>query len=438
MMELDDLVLNDLRSTQKAVTRIVSVGVFFILFCHFYVIEPYFRYKSRELAAVQTISRVEQKVEHINADVAEIKRISDEMTRRLKGMEKEIDVFPDRLRDELPRIQAAVERNVSSPQEPRAMMQQSAPIQGFQSPGFFPDLPAGIQSFEKGVQWVFENWFAQLAERIQVELVGPLGAIPGQFGDWGASRIDEKAKTAISAIRAHINDIDPGFWHHYGGVGGKMDVARQLKENFRTSFQPVTVEVNQIIDKADAIKAEKIKELENISRGLASVREKLTELSLRVKAIESPFGRLPLDLSDLISLFPFIIVAIILAYLIRAEKYISLYLLSRGRLKDHDTGSFQAVYGSWCLPPFKRYWGTALLASGFFLCLIVYFRSGNLMMKHSGLYAGIAGEGPFSSPVLFDVLFYAGAVVMVLAAFLLALAARRMNRELNGIPRSPG
>jgi hypothetical protein len=62
MAQLLDVLFADLRSSKKSVNRLLSLGVLFALFGHFYIVEPYFQYKEQE----RKLSIQRQEVESVS------------------------------------------------------------------------------------------------------------------------------------------------------------------------------------------------------------------------------------------------------------------------------------------------------------------------------------------------------------------------------------
>jgi len=430
MLDINDLIFDELRVAQKKATHLVVLGTVFVLFCHFYVVEPYFHFKEREKVAEATLPSIEQKLENINSNIIEIKKISTEMSSTLADIEGEIDRFPDLLRDKLTEIQAVLKNRRTFPQSEAMPNIQTNQMQLQQPHPTVSSLmlPRDIVTFEQGVQWYFEDWFQYFSDKIDRTLVIPLKEITGIIEVKGADQLGEKAKTAIKRIRTHIHEIDPNFWRHYSGVGSKTDVAHQLKMQFTSSFRPINEEINHIIKQAEDAKGSLTKEHDGISKEMKAARNNIANLSKRIEIIESPFGRLPLDLTDLILMFPFLIAAILVVFSMTVNKYTGFYLCQKVGKTQADKAIVNMLSGSWCLPPYKNAMGRILLTLWFGLYTVIYIREGTLILMRSDMLAAFANATISIKPYLFKIFFCLGFGVICGAAVSVIRSDHRIKK----------
>ena len=456
MAELFDILLAELRSGKSSVNRIAGIGALFALLSHFYVVEPYFHYKAKEGSARAALPAVTQKVEATTAEIGRIKNLSTQIRESLDSIGKDIDGFPDHLREMLPRLQEALQRPQSNPrigeqpflqnqiQRPQAPTGQIQDQNAFR-PSLFEQagrsstdlelaLPPQIRTFAKAVQWYFEGWFEHLLGRIDQKLVQPLSDRSETIAPEQTAALKKTAQAAVNQIRGHLDAIDPEFWHHYGGPGGKVDVASQLRQQVGQAFEPVKNKVTSLVDQAENAKETLEKELIGIQTELEATQQNISNLSSRIKSIESPFGRLPLDLTDLIVLFPFIvaITTVMLATsILKTARIFRNVCGTYPQRSDHDNlATLTATVGSWYLPPFRNIVGPAMLIVWYLAAGGIYARAGSLVFSSPDIFTAVENTAAAIKPSLFGGAYWVGFAAILAAGALTARSLFQTAREL--------
>lgn len=312
-----DVILNDYRSSIKEINRLFLVGLFFALAAHFYVVEPYFQLKIREQSLQNSLPAMAQSINVLSQEAAKINEAKQSAAAALQEIREDLRQFPDQLRGALPDLQRALDLrdNPLAGQFPHApdipQYGQYAQQQYMQQklPGSTITLPAEITSFAAAVNWYVSNRFAELLAELETRVVRPVSALDSA-GTNGAKDLNEICKNAVDAVKKNIAAIDPDFWHSYGGSGGKVDVAAGIRDNIESSFAPLENRVRELLEEINRQRRSQEEQLAGLTRSIADTRARITLLSDRLKAIESPFGPLPLRLTDLIKLFPFLLVAL--------------------------------------------------------------------------------------------------------------------------------
>ncbi len=108
MPQLFDVLFNDLRGSKRNVNRLMGAGIVFVLLCHVYVVEPYFRFKAQEKKAQETLRTVEDKREALWNQLQKTKQVSQSVRDALSRIQEEIAGYPDHLRKTLREIHEAV------------------------------------------------------------------------------------------------------------------------------------------------------------------------------------------------------------------------------------------------------------------------------------------------------------------------------------------
>jgi hypothetical protein len=449
MAELFDILLAELRSAKSSVNRIVGIGALFALLSHFYVVEPYFQYKAKEASARAALPAVTQKMEATTAEIERIKQLSTKIRKSLDSIGKDIDAFPDRLREVLPRLQAALQRPRSDrsaneqpflqnqtqrPQAQVPLQQSLMPAANSPAADLALNLPPQVQTFEEAVRWYSEDWFEDLLARVDQELVTPLAARSEIITPEQTSALAKAAQGAVNAIRGHIAGIDPDFWRHYGGPGGKVDVAQQLRREVGEAFKPVNQKVLGLVRQTETAKEALDLQLATIQSELQATRNSIDTLSDRVKSIESPFGRLPLDLTDLIVLFPFILAITTVLLTTSILKTVRIFrdaCRTFPQRSDHDDlALLREAVGSWYLPPFRNIIGPVMLIVWYLTAGGIYARAGSLIFSSPDIFTAAESTAAAIRPRLFAGAYAVGFAAILAAGVLTARSLFQTAREM--------
>lgn len=298
--------MQDFRAGKKELYRLYFIGLFFILAGHVYVIEPYFQLKYQEEQLQNSLTGLEASLEALSRQATDIKSIRETATRELAGIRKEVHHFPDTLRNALPRISETIENRRESGHRDAGRQQNVR--QTWSAPSPAPFLPAEITTFGQGVQHYINSWFSELVTRLEKGVVSPITGLAPDLEVEGQTDLAALCRQAVARVRTRIEEIPADFWHSYDGPGGKVDVSFQVSDTIDLAFTPVEEKVQALLKRTEELRDKEAKELGDLKDHLDQTRREIKVLGERIKTLESPFGRIPLDLTDLIRLFPFLIV----------------------------------------------------------------------------------------------------------------------------------
>lgn len=448
-----DIILHDYRSSIKEINRLLLVGLFFALASHFYVIEPYFQLKIKEQSLQNSLPTMEQSINVLSQEATKINEAKQSATSALQEIREDLLQFPDQLRGALPYIQSALElRDSPLPGQsaaqapdlrqygqfaPQQYMQQALPVSTI-------TLPAEITSFEAAVNWYVNNWFAKLLAELEKRVVKPVTDLDSAGITNEAKDLHEICKNAVDTVKNHINNIDPDFWHSYGGRGGKVDVAGSIRDNIESAFAPLENRVYELLEATNRQRRNQEEKLVMLNKTIADTREKITLLSDRLKSIESPFGPLPLRLTDLIKLFPFLLVALAvkLAFVMR-QGALQKSLFKQMTAGPGDTTSqklMQYQLRSLLLAPSSRSLSLAAMSTWLMLLLAVFIRSAWLICSNPQYFTDGGQQGPlFMGPQLYNAGCLAGLALLAgAAAFMLKICWRSGSCSKDGHQSNKG
>jgi len=425
-MAASDVMLNDYRVSIKEINRLFLVGLLFALASHFYVIEPYFQLKSKEQSLQNSLPAMEQSLNVIMRDEAKISEAKQSVAAALQQIRDNLLQFPDQLRDVLPDIQSALNlRGSPAPGQPAVAAPDLPPYAQFNQqqymqqalPGSTITLPGEINSFEAAVNWYVNDWFARLLAELENRVVKPVIDLDSAGSTNGARDLHEICTNAVDAVKKHINAIDPDFWHSYGGRGGKVDVASGIRDNIESAFAPLENKVFELLEETNRQRQSQEEKLAMLNMTISDTREKITFLSDRLKAIESPFGPLPLRMTDLIKLFPFLLVALAvkLAFVMR-EGALQKSLFRQMNDRPNDTAAqllMQYQLRSLLLAPASSPASLAAMAAWLTALLAVFIRSAWLISSNPQVFTGGGEQQALAlNPQLYHAGFLAGLALL--------------------------
>ena len=419
-----ELLIDDFRSGKKECNRLFFAGLFFALAAHFYVLEPYFLFKQQEASLKTSSASIQQSVKKLLVQEKELSATKKDVRAGLDRIRRQVNSFPDLLRNSLPDIRAAlanrqgdrlIERRTPDHHNTSYMQQQASDI-SFKS----ITIPSHITEFSPAVRWYIDEWFEKLLADLENSVVNPLKKLAQQDEISGAEQLDKLGREAVQQLNNHISGINPNFWHTYSGVGGKQHVAGQVRQNIKQAFSPLETKVEHILTLTKNLRLQQSARLKKLEEKLATTKKQITELSNRLKTLESPFGRIPLDLTDLIKIFPFIMAAILIALTVRLSQSLRIRsMIEKIFGHDHNMPPVplqEYLLGGWLFPTPSRKNPTILLTVWFIIVISLSCRAAWLIGWTSMLFAAEA-DYTFINKSIYKTFFSAALVIMILAAF---------------------
>ncbi|GAG15370.1 unnamed protein product, partial [marine sediment metagenome] len=252
MTKLFEVMLNDLRLTKKNFNRWLSVGMLFALLGHFYIVEPYFKYKAQERTAGLELKEKQIKFKELSERFNRLDEANKGIDSALKKIKTQIQGFPDHLQSMLPRIDNAVSSTLSS-----QIYQQSRPryIENI-------TFPPEVTTFQDGVRWYTKNWFSNVITQLEEGVIKPVLGLEEEKETASGNELNSLSKNAIEKIHAFVENIDPDFWRSYRN--GKVPVARDLKATVEESFNPIYEETESLMQEIRNAKEKQKEDVENI------------------------------------------------------------------------------------------------------------------------------------------------------------------------------
>jgi len=355
--------LNDLKQTKNNLNRFIAVGLIFSFFGQFYIIEPYYSLKKQEKSVEKEISKLNSKKKAL----IEEKRKSEIRIKKIKKItettKREINKLPDQLRDAIYQIRKKLENGNSF------SVEQTKRI----------TLPENIKNLEEGVRWYISKWSENLIKNLQREI----DKSSDLFDPTEKEKIKNLSAKINKEINLYIKNINPEFWRAYQN---KISFAEGLKGVISDQFSPFFEELSG--KKENITKSIKDYELEikNLMEHKEKIQKEKNLLKKRLSSIESPIGKLPINLTDFIKTFPVLIFicGILIAYNFNKNRTYSKYFMKESLNSGIDKSKvmyFVEIYR------FKE----KTLGIVLILLLAVSVRSSFLIITDKDIFSTISG-----------------------------------------------
>ncbi len=372
MAAMFDTILQGLTSARKITQRNLSFGLVFILVSFFYVVEPFFLYSSHQRETVEQSGQIKAGLEQLNTQLRQIQAVNSQTQQDLKKIHERIRAYPDHLnQDVLPQIREhfyGAEGEYTSEQEygeygaELEMREESADFEDWAGAGAHeyvadqvgrgvrgedqdvqfgdPDMrfgdpdvrvvvPGDITEFKDAVNWYVRNWFQRIIDDLYGDIVDPIlrnDLLAGlDLFDGGEESVQLETLThqAVDSVSRHLETINPDFWHSY--EDGKAETVGELQGVIDRSFEPVTVRLDDIHRKISVSVTDMQDAMDELAVESREIQASLEYLNERINAMRSPFGAIPLRATELIVLFPLLVVLIMLFTVLSLAKSARLY-----------------------------------------------------------------------------------------------------------------
>ncbi|GAN33291.1 MAG: hypothetical protein DYG83_02885 [Candidatus Brocadia sp. AMX2] len=470
MPQLFDVIFDDLRSCKKHVNRLLGAGLLFALIAHFYVVEPYFEYKEQEPRLKKSLDEKKLQFDQLSGQSERITNLSKNIKTNQTTIENKIRDFPQHLRGILSDLWNVFLSELSPDTSNRStQIQQSAPVQqsiNIQRPAKereklendsnmpFPvqqsmqiqqsrfikigdfSLPSGITTFNDGVHWYIETWFNNLLNEIREGIEEPIkqaNITSDMVGDIDLQNITQQGIKDIQKYIDRVEKENPNFWRSYSGPRGKLDVAQELQYEVKKSFGLLGDKINMLVGRLkEAVKAQK-EELDKMNNDMTKLQDSKDKLDSRLSSLESPFGRIPADLPDLIKLFPILMAGLMVAVTVTLQKSEGLYSILWEEYKKNasevDAKVFQRQTDCWYLPPYPSLFHPMVLVILMAIIIGIFVRACLLVISEPGLFASLTGEAQSLRRNLFIGTYIAGAFAILGCLWFVGKIFIRDNRS---------
>ncbi len=430
MQDFTDILIGDLRQTKRKFNRLLGLGLIFTLIGYLYIILPYFQYKSEEKYLSETVKILEKESERLSNQLNKTETAAKRINASLQKIKDQINYFPTMLNRKLPEIRDSLYGGIANRHSRRPQYQQMDII-----PTERMIIPSHIKTFSEAVRWYTNRWFGDILERLKQNVIEPALEISPNGGEDAIGNLFLISDRALKNIQKYINEIDPEFWRSY--YGGKVPVARGLVELVENEFKPLYEEVMTIINRVKTTIEKKKAELEDIKMKMSTTQQKIDNLKERINSLESPIGKLPVDLTDFIKLFPILLVVLIVMLTLIVFKSHLINRVVSPKLNEEkpvDNEALNLVLRCWYLPPYKKLYIPLLVVTIYLLIGAILLHTSILVFKEPGLFKSFTKNGfPFLD-YLFYTAYLSGIVIYTACLFMLIklLSSKTLKTQREG------
>jgi hypothetical protein len=334
MTQFFEIIFGDLRSSKKSVNRLLSIGILFALLGHFFVVEPYFPFKAQEHKQTKLRDNV----------IAIKKSILD----TLDTVEFQIETYPAHLGQVRQKVYDAIWLEPSSEPLPVGRI----------------TIPADTE-FKDGMRYYVENWFSNLLDELNNGIVIKVSERQNGNEELETFNNEIEAKKAMERFKAGLDRLEtdnPEILTNYEGNKGDEATAL-LQRNLETAYAPLKFNVSGLLKRTED--------------RLTEINEGINELETRIGSLESPLGPIPVGLTDFVTLFPLVIVTLVVMVTVALHKSCRLFMAFRREgAKDDtpvDSETFHQLADCWYFPPYPsivhRWLLSVLVAIGTYIYL---------------------------------------------------------------------
>jgi hypothetical protein len=382
MPKLADVLFDDLRSSKNNINRILSAGLLFAFIAHFYVVEPYFDYKKEEKTITKKLNKDEGDYEVLSKQSQNIINLNQQIFVLLEKFKQETDNLPFTLNEITKNIKRAPSSTSSKFRYGAAELMLAEDDELYL---------LGITTFKEAVDFRIKEWFLDLNKKLKDELVTPVEDLKITIN--GVEDIDLKMviDRAVTDIEVCLNGLGSDFWTGLKDLRSETKAELKLQNVVENSIKLVDRTVLKLVEQTndgmktvDLNKSKKMEELQKLI-----IRK--DKLATRYNSLQSPLGRIPADLNDIIKLFPLILVGLLITITLTLRKINSLRIsfcreLKKDRRKSSDDASLHRLVHCWFLPPYKSILPLVVLGICVAVIIGIFYRSVSLVVGESELF----------------------------------------------------
>lgn len=392
MQNFIDLHITDFRLNKKQFNRFLSIGLIFSIFGYFYIIAPYFEYKTEKIIIDAEHAISTANIEKHTQEVQKYNQLNKELNSELRKIRNEVQGFPDKLARSLALINDGGNNTMDFQQQ----MQNTSSNNNL-------GIPDNIQGYNSRVKWYINNWFKEIIDDIHEKIILPVTESKLNLESKSENNITALATTAIQKIDNHIQGIDPNFWHSYHG--GKVPVSHGLEDVVETSLAPVFSEIDTIVNISNQMQEALQKKIQDDSDRIIQIKENIQILEQRINSVESPIGKIPLKLVDFVQLFPLLIIVLI----VMLTNYCLNCIKSAGSVQDElkkstneaSNISLYKLTDCWFLPPFRSVYHLLMLIVSIIIIAGIYVLSVLNVLNDSEIFISFTGTEESTRKIFF-------------------------------------
>ncbi|ACO04471.1 MAG TPA: hypothetical protein DEP48_05020 [Persephonella sp.] len=389
MSDLFSFFFKEFIESRRRYNKILIGGLFFAVFGYVYILEPYFSYQSQKRSLEITLKIQLTEVEKLEKKIKKLQKTISRSVISYEDLENRIDIFPYELAGAIIDFKEYFGSENREPPDPGITEEDYE---------YFKHL-SGVK---EAVLWYVDKWYRNMFKMADEEIIRPLNRTSMEIG------IDSKNllkiyNSTFRSFESYYRSLDENFWKDYDLIiEDRSVIAEKISSSFKQTVRIFLEEIKDYLDRfrgyldRERIKADKLKEkINEVNLHEESLKRKLS-------TIDSPIGKLPVNLTDFIKTFPVIVSLITLIVYLNFRKIISLkqILIS---LSDSEDRLYKIYYLTDSFI-FNRYY----LILIFIVQLLIYLRSVYLILSQKDLFILITGNINKVEFLFYSVVYLAG------------------------------
>lgn len=420
MTRLFNTVMQNFKSTQRTTQRYLGLGFVFALLCFFYVVEPFFIYTANQEKAEESLEQIQTELESSAKQLKEISSVNEQTQKTLGDMEERIREYPDHLNQEvLPQLydqfyeqEERYSQDNYDTQQMQQQMQNSSRSEHIW-------VPSDINEYHEAVNWYVQNWFQAIIDDLKSGITEPISGLEVFSNELQTNVLETLTLEAVGEINSHLNTIDPEFWHTY--QEGKVETVGELQRVIEQSFEPVRDQLNDMHGEISGSMKDLHTSLDELNAAKDTIQGNLSLLNDRIRSMNTPFGPIPLRATEMITLFPVLLVLIVLFTALSIAKSSRLYTELWKKFNQEGEKSvkdFKLLTDCWYLPPYGSTIQPALLILYTIIMIGIFIYSWYLVGSEPVLFSfpGV-GEESFRRGI-FMAAYFTGFLVIIFSGWL--------------------
>ncbi len=395
MADLFNFLFKELLEAKKIYFRFVFGGIIFILFGYVYVIEPYFSYQNQKKQLENILNYQLKEVKKLEEKINKLKKTVDLSVLSYEELENRLDIFPYELAGAIIDF-----RNYFS-SEKREKPQKDLTEEEYE---YFKNF----SNIKEAVRWYTDNWYIRIFNIAKDEIIEPISKTSTEIG-LSTKKLEDLYRSTFESFEKKYKSYDENLWKDYNQiVENKSIVAEKISSTLKQTIKEFLVEIKNYLDTfRDYLKKENIK-VEKLKDKINQINKSEEDLKNKLNIIDSPIGKLPVDLVDFIRTFPFILSLISFFIYLQYKKIQNLieYTISHSDTKEK---LFKVRYTSEHYLLKKQF-----LLLVFILFFLIYLRVIYLIMIEGDLFRMVTGEVNRSELALYSVFYLSGFLIFLL------------------------
>jgi len=405
------MLLSDLKSVNSSFNRMLGIALIFSITGLLFILEPYFQYRVEKRVLQAELRESRTLLLNVDSRLSELRKVDSSVHQSLQKIRRRIDAFPSHLRSMLPRLERETPR-------PGRLSQA---VQALQAPA--PALIPAETTFEERVSSYINHWFMAILQELDRKVIMPILRIEAVSNEQAGEKLRKLSRRAMNDISSCIQEIDPGFWHTFSE---KTAVAQKLAQAVEQAFEPIYAEIGILTQKMSTTEASLSRKQKSINEKLKEIERLNSELRKKLAAVQSPAGKIPLNLTDFIKIFPLLVAASLLMLILRMDRAARIHAVLMENMDSIQEEAERKAYACLIESRYLPLCGSRIrpVAAVFIIMAAITARAILLVTTHPDIFLSLTGREETVQMYLCMISYVASAVMVTGALWYAAVKMR--------------